>query len=266
MGSTTQPAGSAERWGPLWGDRPGDWAENEELQVPTYVEAIRRVGIDPGQRVLDIGCGSGVFLRLAADRGAEVFGLDASKALIEVARTRVPEAKLRVGEMQTLPYAEGGFDLVTGFNSFFFATDMVASLREAGRVARQGAPVVIQVWGVHENCDLEAMKEVVRPFMPPRPAGAPQEPELWRPEVLEEMAAEAGLIPESGFTLTYAFRYPDEKTLARLMLASAGIARLVGPSRQAEVTARVVEGLAPFRTPEGGYRLENEFRFLVARA
>jgi hypothetical protein len=35
---------------------------------------------------------------------------------------------------------------VTGFNSFFFANDMVAALREAGRVAKPGAPVVIQVW------------------------------------------------------------------------------------------------------------------------
>jgi ubiquinone/menaquinone biosynthesis C-methylase UbiE len=53
--------------------------------------------------------------------------------------------------MEALPYEDDSFDLVTGFNSFFFATDIVAALREAGCVAKPGAPVVIQVWGPHER-------------------------------------------------------------------------------------------------------------------
>jgi 2-polyprenyl-3-methyl-5-hydroxy-6-metoxy-1,4-benzoquinol methylase len=101
--SITSTAGSAERWGQLWGARPQDWAENEGQQIPTYEEAIRRVGIEADELVLDIGCGAGTFLRLAADRGARVYGLDAAEALIEVARRRVPEADLRVGEMESLP-------------------------------------------------------------------------------------------------------------------------------------------------------------------
>jgi 2-polyprenyl-3-methyl-5-hydroxy-6-metoxy-1,4-benzoquinol methylase len=81
--AATSQSGSARSWGPRWGARADDWAANEELQVPTYAEAIRRVGREAGERVLDVGCGSGVFLRLAADRGARVFGLDASEALSE---------------------------------------------------------------------------------------------------------------------------------------------------------------------------------------
>jgi cyclopropane fatty-acyl-phospholipid synthase-like methyltransferase len=104
MTPTTEQQGSAERWGPLWGARPEDWAATEEQHTRAYEEAIRRTGIEPGQRVLDVGCGLGVFLRLAADRGASVFGLDASSALVELARARVPEADLRVGDMQFLPY------------------------------------------------------------------------------------------------------------------------------------------------------------------
>ncbi len=259
-------AGSADRWGALWGARPADWATSEEQQVPTYEAAIERVGIEPGQTVLDIGCGTGVFLRLAADRGGTVFGVDASGELLDLARNRVPEAELRVGEMQALPYEDDIFDLVTGFNSFFFATDMVAALREAARVAKPGGHVVIQVWGAHERCDLEAMKVIVRPFMPQRPADAPAELELWKPGVLEEMADEAGLTPETAFDVTWAYEFPDEKALGSAMLAPAGIAELVGSEREAEVRERIVEGLAPFRTPEGGYRLSNEFRFLIARA
>ena len=129
--------------------------------------------------MLDVCCGSGVFLRLAADRGAKPYGIDASEALVAVARSRVPEADARVGELERLPYADDTFDLVTGFTSFF-AADMVAALREAGRVARPGAPVVIQVWGRPENCALEAMTRVVRRFMPKPPPDAPAPPELWR--------------------------------------------------------------------------------------
>jgi len=87
---------------------------NEEQQLPTYEEAIHRAGIRAGQRVLEVGCGSGVFLRAAADRGAEVTGVDASEALIELARERVPEADLRVADMQFLPFEDDSFDVVAG--------------------------------------------------------------------------------------------------------------------------------------------------------
>ena len=120
------------------------------------------------------------------------FGLDASEALLELARERVPEADLRVGDMEALPYDDDTFDLVTGFNSFFFANDIVAAVREAGRVAKPGAPVVIQVWGPHERNELEAMKEIVRPFMPPRPPGTPPEPDYSQPGVLEDIASPSG--------------------------------------------------------------------------
>jgi hypothetical protein len=107
---------------------------------------------------------------------------------------------------------------------------------------------------------------VVRPFLPAPPPDAPPPPELWRPGVLEAIAAEAGLTPESAFDATWAFEYPDEDVLVRAMLAPAGIAELVGPERQSEVGAAIVEKLAPNRTADGGYRLENEWHYLIARA
>jgi hypothetical protein len=51
-----------------------------------------------------------------------------------------------------------------------------------------------------------------------------------------------------------------------MLVAPAGIAALVGPEREEEVKDAIVEGLAPYRTPDGGYRLNNEFHFLIARA
>jgi SAM-dependent methyltransferase len=264
--SSTAVTGSAERWGPLWGARPSDWALSEDQQLPTYADALRRVGFEPGQLVLDIGCGVGAFLRLVAARGARAFGLDASAALLDVARRRVPDADLRVGEMEALPYDDDTFDLVCGFNSFFFADDIIAAVREAGRVAKPGAAVVIQVWGPHERNDLEAMKEIVRPFMPPRPAHAPPEPDYSRPGVLEDIAAKAGLDPESTSDTTWSNEYPDADTLGRALVAPAGIAVLVGPQREQQVKDAIVNGLAPYRARDGSYRLENTYHCLIARA
>ena len=266
MSVITARKGSAERWGPLWGNRPGDWAECEERQAPAYEEVMRRIPVKAGQRVLDIGCGTGTFLRLVADRGGHAHGIDASEELLELARARVPAAELRVGDMQFLPYADDSFDLVTGFTSFFYADDMVEAIREAGRVARPGAPVVIEVWGRPEHDDLEAMKAVIRPFLPSRPPDGPEPPALWQPGVLEQIAAAAGLRPRSAFDFRFAAEYPDPQTLGRLMMAPAGIATLVGPEREASVRAQIVDALAPYRTARGGYRLQNEFRYLIADA
>ena len=262
----TAPPGSASRWGPLWGARPADWAISEDKQLPTYEEALARTGLEPGSRVLDIGCGAGAFLRLVAERGGAPHGLDASESLIAFARMRLPNADLRVGEMEDLPWDDDSFDLVSGFNSFFFANDMVAALREARRVAKPGAPVVIQVWGAHERCDLEAMKRVARPFLPPRPPDAPPDPDLSQPGVLEALATQAGLRPEDEFDASWAFEYPDEFTLGRALVAVAGLAAIVGPEREPELKAAIVDGLAPYRRADGSYRLSNEYHYLIGRA
>ena len=263
---TATASGSARRHGPLWGARAADWAASEDQQVPTYEVAIRRVGIAAGQAVLDVGCGTGVFLRLAADRGARVFGLDASEALLRIARERVPEADLRAGDMQFLPYEDDRFDTVTGFNAFFFAADMVAALREAGRVAKPGRAVVVQVWGRPERCDLQAMKGAVAQFMPAPAPGAPPRPALWAEGVLEAMAADAGLEPESAFDVSWAYEFADEDALARAMLAPGLVVELLRTVPEDAMRRAILYALAPYRTAGGGYRLRNEWHFLVARA
>jgi SAM-dependent methyltransferase len=259
-------ASSAARWGPLWGARPEDWLASEDQQVPTYEAALERTGLRAGQSVLDIGCGGGAFLQLVVERGGVPSGIDAAETLIDVARRRLPQADLRVGDMEALPYADDAFDLVTGFNAFFFANDIVAAVREAGRVAKPGAPVVIQVWGAHDRCDLEAVKEIIRPYMPPRPADAPPDPDLSGPRALEQLAVRAGLTPEAEFTTVWAYRFADDAALGRAMMAPAGVGTVVGPEREDEVRSAMVAGMAPFRSADGSYRLENEFRLLMARA
>jgi SAM-dependent methyltransferase len=265
MTATKPSTGSAGRHGEIWGARAGDWSEIEDQQAPTYDEGMRRLGITPGQLVLDVGCGSGAFLRAAADRGARVCGLDASERLLELARARVPEADLRVGDMQFLPYEDDLFDAVTGFNSFFFAADMTAALREARRVAKPGAPVLIQVWGHPDRCDLTAMKPALASLRAASEPGPPAPP-LWEPGVLERVAASAGLAPQDAFDVSWAYEYADEDALARAMLSPGLVVEAIRTSGEAAVRDAIVAALAPYRSASGGYRLQNEWHYLVARA
>jgi SAM-dependent methyltransferase len=263
--SVTTPS-SAERHGQAWGMRARDWSEVETQQRPTYEEAIRQAGIGPGQTVLDIGCGSGAFLRAAADRGAAVCGLDASLELLEIARERVPEADLSQGDLQHLPYVDACFDAICGFNSFFFADDMVAALREAGRVAKPGAPVVIQVWGRPEAFDLHLMKDVLARFTPPRPAGRIDPTTLWSPGVLEGLALQAGLIPTRVFDVSWAYTFADEAELVRAMTSAGGFGAILGADQQAAARDAIVDALAVCRTPDCHFRMQNEWHCLIARA
>ena len=262
--STTTPT-SAEHNGHAWGLRARDWSETESQMRPSYELAIKRAGLRAGQTVLDAGCGSGAFLRAAADHGAVVSGIDASEALLAIARERVPDADLSLGDLQRLPYADDSFDAVTGFCSFFFADDMVEALREAGRVAKPGAPIVIQVWGRPERFDLGLMKAVLARFRPPPPADRLDPSTLWKPGVLEDLAVQAGLIPDAAFDDRFAYEYADEESMSRAMLSAGGFGAIVG-DRQDEARAAVLEALAVCRTPACGYRIENDWHFLIARA
>jgi SAM-dependent methyltransferase len=247
----------------VWDTRARDWTLIEEQQLPTYEEAIRRAGVREGQRLLDVGCGSGVFLRAAADRGAEVAGLDASEALLVIAREHAPDADLRAGDMEALPWEDDRFDVVTGFSSFFFASDMVAALREAGRVAKPGAPVVIQVWGAPDRCDLTAMKAAFARLVPP-PDGPP--PAFWEAGALEGVAVSAGLTPGEAFDLSWAYEFPDQESLARGMLAPGPVVYAMRIAGEESVRDAILDALEPYRTASGGYRLENEWHYLIARA
>jgi SAM-dependent methyltransferase len=165
---------------------------------------------------------------------------------------------VRVGTADALPWPDDAFDLVVGLQSFFFGGDAAALLREAARVARPGATVVVQVPGPRERCDLEAVRILARPLMPVRPLA----PELWREGALEALAGAAGLTPECAFDTSWAYEFADAATAGRAMLAAAGIAGAYLETMR----ATLVRGLERFRTTAGSYQLFNTYRYLVARA
>ena len=75
---------------------------------------MRFAGVDPGMRVLDVGCGPGALtMRLAHIVGGDrVLAVDPSEAYADTCRQRVPGAAVRVGSAEALPFDDGGFDAV----------------------------------------------------------------------------------------------------------------------------------------------------------
>jgi len=139
----------------------------EAKVLALYESVLEELPIRAGTRLLDVGCGAGLFMRLAAQRGAAVAGIDADAAFVERARERVPSADIIVGDMHTLPYDDECFDVVTGFDAFQLASHPGRALRKAGRVARPGAPVVIAAWGRTRAVRGSRLRQGRRP-----PAGA----------------------------------------------------------------------------------------------
>ena len=112
-----------------------------------YVAVLKALSLPRETRLLDAGCGSGVFCELVAHQSVFVTGLDASDALLEFARRRVPQAAYVAGELEQLPFLDASFDVVTGFCSFQYAHAPSKALAEAFRVLSPGGRLVMSAWG-----------------------------------------------------------------------------------------------------------------------
>jgi SAM-dependent methyltransferase len=260
----TTSMGSAPVQGALWGARAHDWAEIQEpTATPLFEAVLDRARVSQAMRVLDVGCGSGVFCALAAERGAQVAGLDAAEPLVAIARQRVPHADLRAGEIEALPFADGSFDLVTGFNAFQYASVPANALREARRVGRQ---LVIAVWGDPQACQAAAYLAALKALLPPPPPGAPGPFALSDVAVLHRLLREAGFAPLHTEDVLCVWQYRDLETALRGLLSAGPAVRAIQHSGEAAVRAATVEALKPFRAPDGSFRLDNAFRYVLAEA
>lgn len=269
MGETAA-TGSAGVQADLWSVRARDWADVMEgwngWGVPLYRHVLDHVATGEEQRVLDVGCGAGRFCRMAADRGADVAGLDATPAFVEIARQRVPGADIRVGDMESLPWEDDVFDLVTGFNSFFIAADMTAALTEAKRVAKPGGAVAMTVFGRPERCYSTAVFKAVAALLPSRPPSAESGPALHEEGVLEAMASKAGLEPrEAGFAAIEE-HYPDLDTLLRGLTAAPPMIRAAAAAGDDAVRSAIAAAVADHEDGGGDYRMAEDVRWLIAAA
>jgi len=105
-------------------------------------------GVEPGQRVLDVGCGPGALTAELARRvgPAAVAAVDPSKPFVAAARERHAGVDVRHGSAEQLPFSDGEFDVSLAQLVVHFMADPVRGLREMARVTSRGGVVAACVW------------------------------------------------------------------------------------------------------------------------
>ncbi|HVL94471.1 MAG TPA: methyltransferase domain-containing protein [Solirubrobacteraceae bacterium] len=134
--------------------QPGGYERRIGRYGASLAEAfLDATGIRPGQRVLDVGCGTGALTApLAARVGADcVAGVDPVAADVATCATRVPGADLRTGEAEALPFADDSFDAVLAQLVVSHLRDAERGVREMARVARPDGVVAACVWDFAEG-------------------------------------------------------------------------------------------------------------------
>jgi len=155
----------------------GNYSLTAEELEPIAEIVVGRAGVESGQRVLDIGCGTGNAALAAARRGALATGVDQARGLLEVARSRAREADLDVefleGDAGDLRIAHGQFDVALSVFGVIFASDAGHAAQGMIEAVRPGGVIVFTTW-LPEGPIAAAggsFGRRCRPAMPRSPAG-----------------------------------------------------------------------------------------------
>lgn len=229
----------------LWDRHARDWTCLQETRHrPLRRALLGALGPLDGVRLLDVGCGVGLLLREAAERGAWVAGVDTAEELLEVARWALPDADLRVGTPDALPYDNGRFDVVTACNTLRYAADHGAARAELVRVVRPGGRVATGDWA-------DPVGSFSRDFLdrlaPEPPAGD----------------GAADLVRIDGSELDFPVTYPDLATAWSAMAARGWVARVIDIAGKEAVYETFLDVFAPAVRLDGSIRDHNVFRYEV---
>ena len=193
---------------------------------PAWRKIAELARIGPGTRVLDVGCGTGAFCAFAASRGALVAGADAAADSI---------ARARASPLSLLPWTDGAFDVVTGFNSFQYALDVPAALAEAARVSRN--VLAVCKYGNPRENEFFAFLAALAPARF-RLERLPERDDVDR-------ALESYDVRASG-VLAGAMSFDDDSALAAAVALPGAI-----------------EAAAPYRRPDGSYRFAQPLKYRI---
>lgn len=256
--------GSQAIQGKLWGQRPQDWAQiQEQTGLAGYNFVLQNIPINAGVNLLDIGCGTGYFCKMASLKGATITGIDASEALISEAKERLLNATFQTGEMEELPFADNTFDVVTGFNSFQYAAQTQAALAEAYRVLKPGGKLAAMIWGDKQDCEAATYLKAVGSLLPPPPPGAPGPFALSEDQQLQKIVTAAGFKNIQTTDIPGTWQYPDTETALRGLISAGPVARAIENTSYQQVHATIAEAIKPYTQPNRQVIYQNKFRVVI---
>jgi hypothetical protein len=232
--------------------------------VPFYEAVFDAIAVRPGTALLDAGCG-GLGSSSWRKRGATVTGFDACGPAARHRPRAGSDADLRQGDLESLPFAEHTFDAVTAFNSIQLRPTCAAS-----RANCAGSPGPStrsrSSSGAPERCESRVILAAIGGLLPPPPPGAEGPFALSAPGKLEELAERAGLVPERADEVPTPLIYPDLDTAVRTQLSSGPARMAIEYAGEPATRKALAAAFADSRQPDGRYRQDNVFRYLIARA
>lgn len=131
-----------------WPEKYDQWFQNpigslvEEYEKRLVLELLQPA---TGERILDAGCGSGVFSRHLLAAGAQVFGLEISRPMLQRAKEKLAGYPFRSieGDMLHLPFQDNRFDKVVSVTAIEFIEDAGMAVQEVFRVTKPGGAIVV---------------------------------------------------------------------------------------------------------------------------
>jgi SAM-dependent methyltransferase len=232
------------------------WSRFAPMEMITMFPAARLVkfaGVVAGQRVLDVGCGTGVVAITAARLGARVSGIDLTPELLERARHNSKLAELEVdwreGDVEKMPFADGEFDVVLSQFGHMFAPQPGVAIAEMLRVLKPGGTIAFSTWP--PDLFMGRVFSLTARHMPPPPPGVAPPVQWGDQATIRERLGDAvsDLTFENGLMLSPAlspqhFRTATEQSVGPLiklveMLGTSDPARLA--AFRAEYDASIAE-------------------------
>jgi SAM-dependent methyltransferase len=202
--------------------------------------AVARARVAPGDRVLDVACGTGNAALVAAERGAaQVVGVDVEPVLLAVAQARSAEVGAaidwRVGDCEDLGaagVAEGAFDAVLSVFGAMYAADHAAAARELARAVAPVGRVVLASWS--PGSFLPAMGGALAPFLPAAAASSGP-PSRWGDAAsCTELLEGAGLEVVAAQAEHLVLSLPDRVNAVAFLVRTAGHVLAERPRLEAE--------------------------------
>jgi len=233
----------------------------EEFFVPALLQewatlVTDRAMIQPGQRVLDVACGTGVLARTVAERlgpNGAVLGLDCNQGMLAVARRKAPTIEWRDGRAEALPFEAGSFDVVVSQFGLMFFEDRRLAIQEMLRVLRPGGRLAVAVWAAVEHFPSYAAlanvlqrlygDQVVEEFLAPLSLGAP--------ELLSALFAEAGVARAELTRQAGTVCFPSLRDWLLIEVQEWLLGDRMDETQFERLLAEAQEILRPFVTAEG---------------